>query len=186
MGLVLNDEQRMLRDAAHEFLKEQSPISALRSLRDSKDDSGFSRELWGKLVELGWTGMTLPERFGGSEFGFGGLAVAFEETGRTLTASPLLSTIVLGGGLINRLGSDPLRNELLPGLIGGKQFLALALDESPRHQPTQIQTEGRRIDNEWVLNGRKTFVLDGHVADTLLVAARTAGADDDPSGISLF
>ena len=105
MGLVLNEEQRLLRESARELLSVKSPVSALRALRDTKDESGFSRELWRELVELGWSGMTLPENVGGLDFGFQGLAVTFEEAGRTLAATPLLSTVVLGAGLIEKLGT---------------------------------------------------------------------------------
>ena len=103
MGLVLNEEQRLLRESARELLSVKSPVSALRALRDSKDESGFSRELWRELVELGWAGMTLPEDMGGLDFGFQGLAVTFEEAGRTLAATPLLDTVVLGARLVEKL-----------------------------------------------------------------------------------
>ena len=119
MGLVLNEEQRLLRESARELLSVKSPVSALRALRDTKDESGFSRELWRELVELGWSGMTLPENVGGLDFGFQGLAVTFEEAGRTLAATPLLSTVVLGAGLIEKLGTPEQQRAILPKVVDG-------------------------------------------------------------------
>ena len=178
MGLVLNEEQRLLRESARELLSVKSPVSALRALRDSKDESGFSRELWQELVELGWAGMTLPEDMGGLDFGFQGLAVTFEETGRTLAATPLLSTVVLGARLVEKLGTPAQQRARLPKVADGTWLLALALDALPRHQPTQISTTAVEDGDGFVLNGSKTFVLDGHIADELLVVARTAGQSE--------
>ena len=126
MGLVLNEEQRILRNSAKELLTERAPIKALRALRDERDPDGFSRELWQELTQLGWAGMALPERYGGSEFGFQGLGIAFEEAGRTLAATPMLSTVVLGGHLVFTLGDDAQRDRILPALASGEMLLALA------------------------------------------------------------
>lgn len=186
MGLVLNEEQRMLRDSARDVLDAGAPVSSLRDLRDRNDVDGFSRELWSQFVELGWTGMTLPERFGGSEFGFQGVGVAFEESGRTLTASPLLGTVVLGASLTEALGSAEQIERVLPAVVSGELLLALAIDELPRHQPTNIQTTARADGEGYVIDGHKRFVLDGHVADEILVVARTDGANDDGHGLSVF
>lgn len=178
MGLVLNEEQRLLRESARELLSVKSPVSALRALRDTKDESGFSRELWRELVELGWSGMTLPENVGGLDFGFQGLAVTFEEAGRTLAATPLLSTVVLGAGLIEKLGTPEQQRAILPKVVDGSWLLALALDELPRHQPTHLSTIAVEDGDGFVLNGSKTFVFDGHVADELLVVARPSAQSE--------
>lgn len=186
MALVLTEEQRILRDSARELLDTHAPVAALRQLRDTRDETGFSRELWARLAELGWSGMHLPETYGGSEFGFQGLAVAMEEAGRTLTATPMLSSVVLGATLVNALGTDTQKQQLLNGVIEGNLLLALAVDELPRHQPEQIRLKAVPTGDGYTLAGKKTFVLDGHVADNLLVVARTGGADDDPDGLSVL
>ena len=96
MPLVLNEDQNMLKDSAKNFCSDNTPITQLRRLRDEKDESGFDRDTWRQMVELGWAGITVPEDFGGLGFGYMGLGVVMEECGRTLTASPLFGTAVLG------------------------------------------------------------------------------------------
>ena len=96
MPLVLNDEQNMLKDAAKDFCANSAPIAQLRRLRDEKNELGFDKDTWQQMVELGWAGITIPEEYGGLEFGYMGMGVVMEECGRTLAASPLLSTAVLG------------------------------------------------------------------------------------------
>ena len=186
MALALNEEQRMLRDSARELMTNKAPVAALRKLRDDNDPDGFSRELWRELAELGWCGMALPEAYGGSGFGFQGLGIAFEEAGRTLATTPLMSTVVLGASLIERLGSDATKASLLPAIVAGEHITALALEEQPRHNPVLIRTRAEREGDDFKLNGSKNLVLDGHVADSLLVVARSRGADDDPDGLSVF
>jgi acyl-CoA dehydrogenase len=112
--------------------------------------------------------------------------VVTEETGRTLTASPLVASVWVGGTLINLGGSDAQKSELLPAIAAGELLLALALEESHRHNPYGIATKAERSGDGYVLNGSKTFVLDGNSADKLVVAARTAGNPGDRDGITLF
>ncbi len=177
MSLLLNDEQRMLRDSAAEFLGARSPIAALRKLRDSRDARGWDAALWREIAELGWPAAVLSEAHGGLGIGWAGLGAVFEHTGRTLAATPLLSTVVLGAGLIERLGSNAQREHWLARIAAGDTVLALALDETPRHDPARIATRARRSDGGWRLDGEKWFVLDGHVAERLLVVARVADSD---------
>lgn len=186
MALVLNEEQRMLKDSAREFLTASAPVEALRKLRDQKDPVGYSSELWQQMVELGWAGITIPENYGGLAFGYQGLGVVVEEAGHTLTASPLFSTVVLGASAIELLGNEEQKTTLLPQIAAGELTLALALEETSRHAPRQISTRADAQGDGYVLNGSKTFVLDGHTADKLLVVARSSGADDAADGISLF
>lgn len=131
MSLLLNDEQRMLRDSAAEFLGARSPIAALRKLRDTRDARGYDEALWREIAELGWPAAVLPEAHGGLGIGWAGLGAVFEQTGRTLAATPLLSTVVLGAGLIERLGSEAQREHWLARIAAGQTVLALALDETP-------------------------------------------------------
>ncbi len=187
MALVLNEEQRILKDSAQGFLAENAPIEAFRALRDNKDETGYSPELWDKMVnEQGWAGIAIPEAFGGLEFGFFGLGVIFEEAGKTLTASPLFSTIVLGASAIELLGTQAQKETLLPSVAAGEFTLALALEEGNQHAPYAIETSAKKDGDNYVLNGQKTFVLDGHTADKLIVIARTSGDNNSAEGVSAF
>jgi alkylation response protein AidB-like acyl-CoA dehydrogenase len=186
VSLLLNDEQRMLRDSAAEFLGARSPIAALRKLRDTRDARGYDEALWREIAELGWPAAVLPEAHGGLGIGWAGLGAVFEQTGRTLAATPLLSTVVLGAGLIERLGSEAQREHWLARIAAGQTVLALALDETPRHDPTRIATRARRSGSGWRLDGEKWFVLDGHVAERLLVVARIDDADSADANLAVF
>jgi alkylation response protein AidB-like acyl-CoA dehydrogenase len=184
--LVLSSEAQMVRDTAHEFFRERSPITALRRLRDTNDPDGFSRGLWREMAELGWTGFLVPEEHGGTEFGVVGLAQVMEAAGRTLTASPLVSTALVAASLLTMAGNDKQKSEHLPAVVAGERVFALALEEGSRHQPFRIATTAERTGDGYRLSGQKVFVLDGHVADVLIVAARTSGERGERTGITLF
>lgn len=184
--MILSDEQTMLKDTAKEFCANNAPIGQLRKLRDEDSADGFDRDTWNKMAELGWAGIPFPEEHGGLAFGYKGLGVVTEETGRTLAASPLYATVWLGGTLVNLGGSDAQKAALLPKIAAGETLLALALEESHRHNPYGIAARAERSGDGYALSGAKKFVLDGHVADQLVVAARTAGKPGDRDGISLF
>lgn len=186
MDLILSSEAAFIRDTAHDFFREKSPVAALRRLRDSGDPDGFSRELWRQMAELGWAGFVIPEEFGGSGFGVLGLGLVMEAAGRNLAATPLLSTAVIAASAFTLGGSEPQKTHYLAPLVLGQHIVAPALDEGPHHAPTRIQTRAERDGSGFRLTGRKCFVLDGHVADTLIVAARTAGNVDDRNGITLL
>lgn len=186
MTLVLSEEQQLLKDSAKNFCQQVSPIGNLRKLRDTKDADGFDRKIWAQMIELGWAGMAVPEAYGGFDFGYAGLGVVLEETGRTLVNSPLISTVLLAATAITELGSEEQKQALLPKIVSGELLVALALDEHTTHSPSHIATTAEAADAGYVLNGVKTFVLDGHVAEKLIVVARTSGDTDSEDGISLF
>lgn len=187
MALVLNEDQQLLKESAKNFCQQSSPLSVLRDLRDRKDETGFERDIWQQMLDLGWAGMAIPEAYGGFDFGYGGLGIVLEETGRTLTSSPLISTVLIGATAIAEIGSDEQKQSLLPKIAAGELLLSLALDETVVHNPSHIEkTIATKAGNDFVLSGEKTFVLDGHVADKLIVAARTSGDKDSEEGISLF
>ena len=186
MSLVLSEDQQLLKDSAKAFVDQNAPVSVLRGLRDSKDAQGYDQNLWRQMLELGWAGMAIPEAYGGFEFGYGGLGVVLEESGRTLVSSPLVATVLLGASAINELGSDAQKSEFLSQVVSGELLLALAIDEKPHHRPCRIETSAVKSGEGYVLNGCKTFVLDGHIANKLVVVARTAGAIDDRAGLSVF
>ncbi len=186
MALAFNEEQRSLKDTAKDFAQNKSPVEALRKLRDQNHPVGFSKELWSEMTELGWGGMTFPEAYGGFDFGFMGLAGCMEEFGRTLVASPLLSTVVLSGSTILFAGNEEQKQALLPSIASGNKILALALEESVRHNPTGISLQAKSAGDNWILDGTKITVIDGATAELLVVAARTSGTPGDQKGITLF
>ncbi len=176
----------MLRDNARGFLAKNAPIAHLRALRDNRDADGFSRALWKNFVEMGWAGILIPQDYGGLELGYVEAGVVMEELGRTLTPSPFLSTAVLAATAIVRVGTDKQKEGYLPKIVAGELIATLAVDETAKHHPGNIAMPAARAGNGFKLSGTKTFVIDGHVANLLIVAARTAGKAGDTSGLTLF
>ena len=186
MPLILTEEQEMLKESARGFLDEKAPVSALRKLRDERSEEGFSRALWKEMAEMGWAGILVDEAHGGSGFGFVGAGVLAEEMGRTLTASPFLSTSILAATALNKFASEAAKEEYLPKIAGADIVMALAVDEGRKHNPAATAMKAEKSGNGFKLSGSKTFVADGHVADKIIVAARTAGAPGEEAGLSLF
>ncbi|HEU0084624.1 MAG TPA: acyl-CoA dehydrogenase family protein [Bradyrhizobium sp.] len=186
MALVLTEEQSMLRDSARGLIGDKAPVSHLRQLRDTKDPTGFSRELWRSFAEMGFSGLLVPETFGGSGLGCVEAGVVMEEIGRTLMPSPFLSTAVLAASTLSRGGSAAQKSEHLPKIADGSLLAALAVDEGAKHRPLQTKMQAVRSGNGFRLNGAKAFVVDGHTADLLIVAARTAGSAGERDGLTLF
>src|SRR5271166_1030902 len=186
MALVLNDEQTMLRDNARGFLAKNAPVAHLRALRDQRDADGFSRALWKNFVEMGWAGILVPQEYGGLGLGHVEAGVVAEELGRTLTPSPFLSTAILAATAIARAGTEKQKKHYLPKIVSGDLIATLAVDEFAKHHPEKTAMTATRASNGFKLNGAKTFVLDGHVANLLIVVTRTAGKPGDTAGITLF
>src|SRR5499427_3494150 len=186
MPLVLTEEQSMLRDSARGLISDKAPVSHLRHLRDSKDATGFSRELWKEFADMGFAGLLVPEQFGGSALGSVEAGVVMEEIGRTLMPSPFLSTAVLAASALARGGSAAQKSEYLPKISAGALLAALAVDEGTKHRPLQTKLQAARAGNGFRLSGSKAFVVDGHAADLLIVAARTAGSAGERDGVTLF
>ncbi|MEL7488090.1 MAG: acyl-CoA dehydrogenase family protein, partial [Pseudomonadota bacterium] len=186
MPLVLNEEQTMLQESARGFLDEKAPVAALRKLRDDNDATGFDRGLWKEMAEMGWAGILIDEEHGGADFGFVGAGVLAEEMGRTLTASPFLSTSILAATALKKFGADAQRQEHLPQIAAGDLVMALAVDETNKHGPAKVELKAEKSGNGFKLSGDKTFVADGHIADKMIVAARSAGAPGETDGLTLF
>ncbi|MCH2186348.1 acyl-CoA dehydrogenase [Myxococcota bacterium] len=186
MSLVLSEEQSLLKQTAAEFISEHSPISHLREMRDTANSVGFSRDLWKQMAELGWTGILLPEEYGGSDLGMAELGVLLEECGRTLAPYPFLSTAVMGATAIALGGTEMQKSEILTGISSGEQIVAVAFQESPRFDPYSISTSAQTSGDRFILSGRKIWVWDACPANQLIVAARTSGQSGDRNGISLF
>ena len=176
----------MLRDNTRSFLAKNAPVSHLRQLRDSRDATGFSRALWKNFVEMGLAGILVPADYGGLGLGYVEAGVVMEELGRTLAPSPFFSTAVVAATAIARYGSDKHKSEYLPKIAAGELLATLAVDETAKHRPDKIALSATRSGSGYVLNGAKTLVVDGHVADLLIVAARTSGSSGDIKGITLF
>jgi alkylation response protein AidB-like acyl-CoA dehydrogenase len=186
MALVLTEEQSMLRDSARGLIGDKAPVSHLRQLRDTRDATGFSRELWRSFAEMGFSGLLVGDEYGGSGLGCVEAGVVMEEIGRTLMPSPFLSTAVLAVSALSRGGSAAQKSEHLPKIAEGSLLAALAVDEGPKHRPLQTRMQAVRSGNGFRLNGAKAFVVDGHTADLLIVAARTAGGPGERDGLTLF
>ena len=186
MPLVLSDEQIMLRDNARGFLSKKAPIAHLRHLRDTHDADGFSRPLWKDFVEMGWAGILVPQNCGGLGLGHVEAGVVMEELGRTLTPSPFLSTAILAANALARAGNEKQKSEYLSRIVAGDLLGTLAVDEGAKHRPDKTTMAATRSGNGFILNGAKTFVLDGHVANLFIVAARTAGTPGETKGVTLF
>jgi alkylation response protein AidB-like acyl-CoA dehydrogenase len=182
---VLTEEQSMLRDAAKSWVSEKSPVTAFRKMRDSGNEDGFDKSAWKEIADMGWTGIIIPEEFGGSGLGYLTLGLVLEEMGRTLTASPLLSTAAATSALL-LAGSDAQKQEWLPKIAEGKAIAALAVDEKSHHAPESMTLEAKKTGGGYTLNGKKMFVQDGGAADVLVVAARTSGKASEKNGITLF
>jgi alkylation response protein AidB-like acyl-CoA dehydrogenase len=186
MALVLTEEQSMLRDSARGLISDKAPVSHLRQLRDAKDATGFSRDLWKTFAEMGFSGLLVPEDFGGSGLGCVEAGVVMEEIGRNLMPSPFLSTAVLAASALSRGGSAAQKSRHLPGIADGSLLAALAIDEGTKHRPLMTRMQAVRSGNGFRLAGDKAFVVDGHTAGLLIVAARTAGAAGERDGLTLF
>ena len=182
MPLFLNDEQTMLRDAARDFIADAAPVSHLRALRDADDPTGFSRDLWKQFAEMGFTGILIPEDHGGLGLGHVEAGVVLEEIGRNLSPSPFLATAVAA---VEALKGTAQAERWFPGIVAGETVAALAIDERAKHGDA-VGLKAERSGNGFRLTGAKQFVTHGHIADLLIVAARTAGSDADEDGVTLF
>ena len=186
MSLVLNEDQLMFRDSAKRFANERAPVAQLRALRDSNDAVGFKREVWREMAEMGWAGVLIPEEFGGVGFGHVGAGLIAEEIGRNLSMTPFLSTAILAATALLKGGSQAQKESLLPAVASGEKIVAFAGDERSRHAPFSIATRASAAAGKYKLSGKKLHVLDGHVADVLIVVARTSGDIDSRDGLTLF
>ncbi|WP_028966391.1 acyl-CoA dehydrogenase family protein [Sphingomonas phyllosphaerae] len=182
MPLFLNDEQTMLRDTARDFVSENAPVAHLRRLRDADDKTGFDRALWKQFAEMGFTGILIGEDAGGLGLGHVEAGVVLEEIGRNLSPSPFLTTAVAA---VAALDGTAQAARWFPGILSGETIAALAIDEGPKHRD-RVALRAERAGNGFRLSGAKQFVTHGHVADLLIVAARTADGDDDAEGVTLF
>ncbi|MEP9360729.1 acyl-CoA dehydrogenase family protein [Sphingomonas sp. KR3-1] len=186
MPLYLNDDQTMLRDTAKDFVASEAPVAHMRALRDADDATGFSRPLWKQFAEMGFTGILIPEGEGGLGLGHVEAGILLEEIGRNLTPSPFLATAVAA---VEALKGTAAAAIWYPSILSGETVAALAIDEGAKHNG-KIAMQAQRSGNGFRLTGAKQFVTHGHVADLLLVAAKTENGTtlfavpSDASGLS--
>ncbi|MEN8161158.1 MAG: acyl-CoA dehydrogenase family protein [Myxococcota bacterium] len=187
MELVRNEDQELIAKTAADFVKEKSPIARVRELRDTNDATGYSPALWKEMAELGWVGIAFSESLGGAGLGFAELVVVLEELGRTLAPEPFLSTVLLAGQTLLQSDDEARKQAWIPRVSKGEAILALAQQEAgSRYALSAVSTRAERAGTGFRLQGEKIQVLDGHVADALVVVARTSGEERDEGGITLF
>jgi len=185
MDLALSEEQEMVKKMARDFLTDKLPKAVVKEMEES--ELGYSPELWQEMVELGWVGLALPEKYGGGGMGFLDLAVLLEEMGRACLPGPYFSTVVLGGLPILDAGSEEQKQKYLPKIASGETIFTLALTEpSARYDADAIEVKATAEDNTYILSGTKLFIPDAHVADYMLVVARTDEKSKGEAGITIF
>jgi alkylation response protein AidB-like acyl-CoA dehydrogenase len=177
-----SEEQEMLRQSARNLLEKECPSTLVRRLME--EARGYEPELWKKIAELGWLGLVIPEAYGGSALSYVDLVLVLEEMGRVVLPSPFIWTVMVAEA-INRAGSEAQKKALLPKIAAGELVATIAwMEPSGLWGPDGITTAARQNGSDFVLDGTKLFVNDGHIADCMLVAARTGGQGAD--GVTLF
>jgi alkylation response protein AidB-like acyl-CoA dehydrogenase len=180
MNFAFSDEQDELRAAVRRFLTEKSPESEVRRLMDTSE--GYDTAVWSQMADqLGLQSLTIPEEFGGSGFTYVELTVVLEEMGAALLCAPFFSTVALGANALLTSGDDEAKKSYLPGIASGETIATLAITEdNGKWDFSGIECSAEKKGDGWVLNGHKMFVIDGHVANLIVVAARTG------KGVTLF
>src|ERR1700735_5493309 len=180
MNSAFSDEQEELRTAVRRFLAEKSPESEVRRLMDTTD--GYDPAVWSQMADqLGLQSLTIPEEFGGSGFTYVELLVVLEEMGAALLCAPFFSSVVLAAHALLTSGDDEAKKSYLPGIASGETIATLAITEdNGKWDFGGIELAATKKGDGWVLDGHKMFVIDGHVANLIIVAARTA------AGVTLF
>ena len=185
MNFGFSEEQEMLRDATRRFLDNECPSSFVRKMME--DDSAHATEMWKKVAEQGWPAILIDEAHGGVGGSFLDMVVILEEMGRSLLPGPFLATALLGTPAILAGGSDEQKNAILPGVAAGETILSLALaEQSGRYDAGGVALAATPKGEDFLLSGEKFFVPDAHVADQLVVVARTGQGAAAEDGISLF
>ncbi|MBC6403526.1 MAG: acyl-CoA dehydrogenase family protein [Hyphomonadaceae bacterium] len=180
MALALNEDEQMLRETAESYFADKAPVKMLRRLRDMRDDTGFDAGLWRDMGGMGFAGVLVPEVYGGVAMGYQAAGLIAEQMGRNLTAAPFFSTSVLAATALNAGGSDEQKVKHLSKIAAADTVVAFALDEGAKHDPDRIETRAEVSGNGFKLKGVKSMVVDGHVADSLIVTAATN------NGLTLF
>ncbi len=185
MDFALSEEQRLLKETVDRLVRDRYGFETRQQAAGSEE--GFSREMWATFADLGLLAVPFPEEVGGLGGGGVDLIIVAEAFGRALVVEPYLATVVLGGGLVDLAGSEAQRRDLLGRVVAGETLLAFAHGEPDgRYDLAHVATRAELRDDGWILSGRKSVVINGDAADTLIVSARVAGAVDAAEGIALF
>jgi len=185
MDFALSEEQEMLKKSARDFLSAECPKSLIRKIEE--DEIGYSPELWKKMAGLGWMGLAVPEKYGGAGLSLLDLAVLFEEFGRAAAPGPMFCTTALGALPILDWGTEEQKKAFLPKVAAGELLLTMALAEPEVNEdPRFITTRAMTKDDGFLVHGTKLFVPYAHIADLLLVVARTKGVVGDRKGITVL
>lgn len=185
LDLALNESEKILRKTALDFVKDNTPKLIIQSLQET--DTGYTEELWQQIVKLGWLGIIIPEKYGGSGLSLENAGALFEALGTGPVPGPYFSSSILGSEIILEGGSETQKENILPAISNGKQILTLALTEPAfSWEPSGVQIKATRSKNNYILNGIKLFVMDAKAATHFIVAARTGKTSDPNFGISLF
>jgi len=185
MDLDFTQEQDMLRTSARDFLTSECDKAKVRKLEE--DEKGYSPEIWGKMAELGWLGLMIPDKYEGMGMGFMDLVVVLEEIGRNILPSPFFATVVLGAPPIVGAGSEEMKKDILPKVSKGEAILTLALTEpSASYRADGVELKAAAKGDSFVLNGTKLFVEHGNNASYMVVVAKTKSGGNPENGITLF
>ncbi len=185
MNFELGEEQVMLKTSAREFLDKECPKKLVRQMMT--DEKGYSPEMWKKMADLGWLGLVFPEQYSGVGSSFLDLAVLLQEMGRALVPGPFMSTVVLCGRPIAAAGTEEQKSKFLSKIANGEMTMTLAfMEPSGSIEASGITAEAVPLGDDYILDGTKLFVPDAHVADYLLVVARTKDSANKEDGITLF
>ena len=189
MTFAFTDEQNELRSTAARFLEEKSSSEKVRELMET--ENGFEEATWKQIADLGWLGMSIPEEYGGVGFGAVETMVLMEEMGKKLFCAPFFSSIILGANAILNAATEDQKKELLPGISEGTTRAALAFVEpNGKWELEGIELEAAESGGNWTLTGSKSYVVDGHTATLLIIAAKTGGdvslftVDPDAEGVT--
>jgi alkylation response protein AidB-like acyl-CoA dehydrogenase len=185
MEFTLNEEQEMLKTSVRDFLTTKCPKTYVKQME--ADDAGYTKELWKEMAGLGWQGLALPEKYGGSGMKLLDLALLVEEIGRACLPGPFFSTVILGALTLSDFGSEAQKHKYLPGVAAGNSIATFAITEKDaRFEAKCIQMKAVKTGTGYSLNGTKLFVSDAHIADWMLVAARTEEGKNPEDGITVF
>ena len=185
MDFSLSEEQEMLRKSARDFLADKCPKTYVKQMET--DEKGYSPALWKEMAELGWQGLALPEKYGGSGMEFLDLAILQEEMGRACLPGPFFSTVILGAMTILDAGNDAQKAAYLPGIASGKTIVTMALNESDGlYEAESVNVKAVADKDGYIINGEKYFVPDANIADYILCVARTSDEKDKKNGITIF
>jgi alkylation response protein AidB-like acyl-CoA dehydrogenase len=185
LDLSLTESEEMLKKAALDFMRRDVTNEVIKALQDT--DTGYNRELWRKVTEMGWLGVIVPEKYGGTGNALTSAGVLFEALGTGPLPGPYFSSAILGSLIVLEAGSEEQKQQILPAIVKGERILALALTESDYSwDPGAVQTTATAKNGDFVLNGVKLFTVDAQAATHFIVAARTGRSADPVKRLSLF